>query len=122
MDSQISSVKIPAFNGRQGESAKFWLAKFEKVMKLKKASDEDKTIQLFLLLESQAEIWYHTLSENVQGTFENLRAAFVDRFLPCESDRIRDVSRFRALYQLRRESTDDFTEKVIRMGREVSGR
>ena len=100
MDSQTSSVKIPAFNGRQVESAKFWLAKFEQVMKLKKVSDEDKTIQLFLLLEGLAEIWYHTLSENVQGTFENLRAAFVDRFLPCESDRIRDVSCFRALYQL----------------------
>ena len=65
--------KIPTFCSSQGESAKFWLAKFEQVMKMKKVSNEDKTIQLFLLLEGKAEMWYHTLSEDIQGTYNNLR-------------------------------------------------
>ena len=119
LENMNSVVKIPTFCGSQGESAKFWLAKFEQVMKLRKVSNEDKTIQLFLLLEGQAEMWYHTLSEDIQGTYNNLRAAFVERFLPSESDRIRDISKFRALCQLREESTDDYIEKVIRMGRDL---
>ena len=76
LENMNSVVKIPTFCGSQGESAKFWLAKFEQVMKLRKVSNEDKTIQLFLLLEGQAEMWYHTLSEDIQGTYNNLRTAF----------------------------------------------
>lgn len=119
MDNINSRVKIPTYCGSHGESAKFWLAKFEQVMKLKKVNNEDKTIQLFLLLEGQAEMWYHTLSEDIQGNYKKLRDAFVERFLPSESDRIRDVGRFRALCQTREESTDDYIEKVIRMGRDL---
>ena len=75
-ESANSGIKIPTFSGTRGESAKFWLAKFEQVMKLKKVKDEDKTIQLFLLLEGQAEIWYHTLPEDTQGNFAKLKETF----------------------------------------------
>lgn len=119
VDNVNSSIKLPTFDGKKGESAKFWLAKFEQVMKLKKVNNEDKTIQLFLLLEGQAEIWYHTLAETSQGTYKSLKEAFVERFFPSESDRIRDVSRFRGLVQARDEPTDNYIEKVIQLGREL---
>ena len=112
-------VKIPAFSGNKGESAKFWLAKFEQVMKLKKVNNEEKTIQLFLLLEGQAEMWYHTLGDDIQGNYKNLRTAFVERFLPSDSDRIANVSHFRGLVQMAQESTDDYIEKVIRLGQDL---
>lgn len=115
-----SGIKIPTFTGSKGESAKFWLAKFEQVMKLKKVNNEDKCIQLFLLLEGQAEMWYHTLDDRTQGNYKKLSEAFADRFLPNESDRIGQVSQFRGLVQMKEECTDDFIEKVIRMGKDLS--
>ena len=114
-----SGIKIPTFNGTVDESAKFWLAKFEQVMKLKKVKNEDKCIQLFLLLEGQAELWYHTLAEETQGDFDNLTKAFKERFLPSETDRIRSISQFRALVQAKDEPTDDFIEKVIPLGQDL---
>ena len=83
---------------------------------MKRVNNEEKTIQLFLLLDGQAEMWYLSLSKDTQGNYENLRAAFVARFLPCEADRIVNVTRFRGLKQMKEESSDDFIEKVIRMG------
>ena len=114
-----AGVKIPTFSGTIGESAKFWLAKFEQVMKLKKMKNEDKCIQLFLLLEGQAEMWYHTLSNEIQGDYTNLTQAFRDRFLPSELDRVVNIRRFRGLMQLAGESTDDYIEKVIRAGNDI---
>lgn len=72
-----------------------------------------------MLLEGQAELWYHTLADNIQGNYENLTKAFRDRFLPSEVDRIVNVSRFRGLMQLQGESTDDYIEKVIRAGNDI---
>ena len=115
-----SRIKIPTFSGIRGESAKFWLAKFEQVMKLKKVNDEDKTIQLFLLLEGQAEIWYHTLPDDTQGNYQKLKETFEERFLPGASDRVANVSSFRGLVQQRGETTDDYIEKVIRMGQDIN--
>ena len=115
-----SGIKIPTFSGIRGESAKFWLAKFEQVMKLKKVNDEDKTIQLFLLLEGQAEIWYHTLPDDTQGNYQKLKETFEERFLPGASDRLANVSSFRGLVQQRGETTDDYIEKVIRMGQDIN--
>ena len=117
--SNNNGVKIPTFCGNVGESPKFWLAKFEQVMKLKKVKNEDKCIQLFLLLEGQAEMWYHTLTEAVQGNYEDLTKAFKDRFLPSELNRVVNVSRFRGLVQQKGESTDDYIEKVIRAGKDI---
>ena len=114
-----SGVKIPTFSGTVGESAKFWLAKFEQVMKLKKVKNEDKCVQLFLLLEGQAELWYHTLSDEIQGDYKSFTKAFTDRFLPSEVDRVVNVRRFRGLMQLAGESTDDYIEKVIRAGNDI---
>ena len=118
-ESSNSGIKIPTFNGSVGESARFWIAKFEQVMKLRKVKNEDRCIQLFLLLEGQAEMWYHTLSEAIQGNYEELIKAFNGRFLPSETDRIRSVAQFRALVQARDERTDDFIEKVIRLGKDL---
>ena len=115
-----SGIKIPTFSGIRGESAKFWLAKFEQVMKLKKVNDEDKTIQFFLLLEGQAEIWYHTLPDDTQGNYQKLKETFEERFLPGASDRVANVSSFRGLVQQRGETTDDYIEKVIRMGQDIN--
>ena len=114
-----SRVKIPTFSGTVGESAKFWLAKFEQVMKLRKVKNEDKCVQLFLLLEGQAELWYHTLSDEIQGDYKNLTKGFRDRFLPSELDRVVNVRRFRGLMQLAGESTDDYVEKVIWAGNDI---
>ena len=115
-----SGIKIPTFSGIRGESAKFWLAKFEQVMKLKKVNDEDKTIQLFLLLEGQAEIWYHTLPDDTLGNYQKLKETFEERFLPGASDRVANVSSLRGLVQQRGETTDDYIEKAIRMGQDIN--
>ena len=115
-----SGIKIPTFSGIRGESAKFWLVKFEQLMKLKKVNDEDKTIQLFLLLEGQADIWYHTLPDDTQGNYQKLKETFEERFLPGASDRVANVSSFRGLVQQRGETTDDYIEKVIRMGQDIN--
>ena len=117
-----SGVKIPTFSGTICESAKFWLLKFEQVMKLWKVKNEDRCVQLFLLLEGQAELWYHTLTEDVQGNYGLLTKAFRDRFLPSELDRVVNVSRFRGLVQRKGESTDNYIEKVIRAGNDIKKR
>ena len=86
MASEVSSncgVKIPTFSGTVGESAKFWLAKFEQVMKLRKVKNE----------------------EAVQGNYGLLTKAFRDRFLPSELDRVVNVSHFRGFVQRKGEST-----------------
>ena len=88
-------------------------------MKLKKVKNEDKCVQFFLLLEGQAELWYHTLSEDNQGDYKNLTQSFRDRFLPSKLDRVVNVRRFRGLMQLAGESTDDYVEKVIRAGNDI---
>ena len=88
-----SGIKIPTFNGTVGKSAKF-----EQVMTLKKVKNEDKCIQLFLLLEGQAELWYHTLAEETQGDYDNLTKAFKERFLLSETNRIRSISQFHAFW------------------------
>ena len=103
-------VKIPTFSGTVGESAKFWLLKFEQVMKLRKVRNEDRC---------QAEMLYHTLTEAVQGNYGLLTKAFRDRFLPSELDRVVNVSRFRGLVQRKGESTDNYIEKVIRAGNDI---
>ena len=93
-----SGIKIPSFSGTVEESAKFWLAKFEQVIKLRKIRNEDKCVQLFLLLEGQAEMWYHTSIEDVQGNYELLTKALMDRFLPLsEQDRVVNVGQCRGL-------------------------
>ena len=40
---------------------------------MRKVSNEDKTIQLILLLEGPAAMWYNIFSEDIQGTYNNLR-------------------------------------------------
>lgn len=113
-----TSFNLNNFDGSR-KTSKFWLSKFEKVSKLKKWSSEEKAVHMCLLFVGEAELWFHTVTENIQDDYELLKESFKSRFLPTESDRNARYQEFIGLTQAVSESSDTYLEMVVRMGREL---
>ena len=110
-DLKYSGLLVPKFD--EGDSAKFWLEKFNKAGTLKKWSDDKKCIHFCFALGNHAEDWYGSLTEEVKNDFDKLQASFLARF-----DRVFSYSEFMKLTQ-GSDSVDTYIEKVLKCGRKL---
>ena len=114
-DLKYSGLSVPKFE--EGDSAKFWLEKFNKAGTLKKWSDDEKCIHFCFALGNHAEDWYSSLTEEVKNDFGQLQANFLARF-ERSTDRVFGYSEFLDLTQ-GSDSVDTYIEKVLKCGRKL---
>ena len=114
-DLKYSGLSVPKFE--EGDSAKFWLEKFNKAGTLKKWSDDEKCIHFCFALGNHAEDWYSSLTEEVKNDFGQLQANFLARF-ESSTDRVFGYSKFLDLTQ-GSDSVDIYIEKVLKCGRKL---
>ncbi|XP_069125369.1 uncharacterized protein [Argopecten irradians] len=115
----MASKDFPSLEKYDGDScAKIWLAKFEKISKLRKWKDEEKVLQLSLLLKGKAEQWLFSQPTEVQENLEHLIGKFSSRFFPSELERPSRVGEF---LKSRQEGRDvkDYVESVKIKGLEL---
>jgi hypothetical protein len=83
------SLGPPIFNGTLSQDAKTWLSSLEHFTAYK-GIDNDKKLALFKLrLGETARDWLTTLPAEKQNNFDNLKAAFLERFQPKELEKFR---------------------------------
>ena len=114
-DMKYNGLTVPKFE--EGDSAKFWLEKFNKAGTLKKWNDEEKCIRFCFALGNHAENWYSSLTEQVKNDFEKLQENFLERF-ESGIDRVFSYSEFLELTQ-GLDSVDCYIEKVLKCGRKL---
>ena len=114
-DLKYSGLSVPKFD--EGDSAKFWLEKFNKAGTLKKWKDEEKCIHFCFALGHHAEDWYSSLTEEVKNDFDKLQASFLGRF-ESSADRVHGYSEFLDISQ-GSDSVDTYIEKVLKCGRKL---
>lgn len=114
-DMKYNGLIVPKFE--EGDSAKFWLEKFNKAGTLKKWNDEEKCIHFCFALGNHAENWYSSLTEQVKNDFEKLQENFLERF-ESGADRVFSYSEFLELTQ-GLDSVDCYIEKVLKCGRKL---
>ena len=114
-DLKYSGLSVPKFE--EGDSAKFWLEKFNKAGTLKKWSDDEKCIHFCFALGNHAEDWYSSITEEVKNDFGQLQANFLARF-ESSTDRVFGYSEFLDLTQ-GSDSVDTYIEKVLKCGRKL---
>ena len=114
-DLKYSGLTVPKFE--EGDSAKFWLEKFNKAGTLKKWYDEEKCIHFCFALGNHAEDWYTSLTEEVKNDYDKLQASFLARF-ESSADRVFSYSEFLDLTQ-GSDSVDTYIEKVLKCGRKL---
>ena len=114
-DLKYSGLSVPKFE--EGDSAKFWLEKFNKAGTLKKWSDDEKCIHFCFALGNHAEDWYTSLTEEVKNDYDKLQASFLARF-ESSADRVFSYSAFLDITQ-GSDSVDTYIEKVLKSGRKL---
>ena len=114
-DLKYSGLSVPKFD--EGDSAKFWLEKFNKAGTLKKWSEDEKCIHFCFALGNHAEDWYSSLTEEVKNNYDQLQANFLARF-ESSADRVFSYSEFLDITQ-GSDSVDTYIEKVLKCGRKL---
>ena len=114
-DLRYNGLTVPKFE--EGDSAKFWLEKFNKAGTLKKWNDDEKCIHFCFALGNHAEDWYSSLTEEVKNDFESLQEIFLGRF-ESGADRVFSYAEFLELTQ-GSDSVDCYVEKVLKCGRKL---
>ena len=110
-----ADLSVPKFE--DGDSAKFWLEKFNKAGTLKKWSEDEKCIHFCFALGNHAEYWYSSLTEEIKNNFDQLQGNFLARF-ESSTDRVFCYSEFLDLTQ-GSDSVDSYIEKVLKCGRKL---
>ena len=110
-----ADLSVPKFE--DGDSAKFWLGKFNKAGTLKKWSEDEKCIHFCFALGNHAEDWYSSLTEEIKNNFDQLQGNFLARF-ESSTDRVFGYSEFLDLTQ-GSDSVDTYIEKVLKCGRKL---
>ena len=114
-DLKYSGLSVPKFD--EGDSAKFWLEKFNKAGTLKKWNDDEKCIHFCFALGNHAEDWYTSLTEEVKNDYDKLQGSFLARF-ESSADRVHSYSEFLDISQ-GSDSVDTYIEKVLKCGRKL---
>ena len=109
-DLRYNGLTVPKFE--EGDSAKFWLEKFNKAGTLKKWNDDEKCIHFCFALRNHVEDWYSSLTEGVKNNFESLLEKFLGRF-EKGADRVFSYSEFIELTQ-GSDSVDCYVEMVLK--------
>ena len=103
------SLKLDKFTGSNNENAKSWLSQFIQYGQCYELDDQTKANIFSFHLQDHAQIWYHSLPEDIKHNWEQLKANFLRRF--TEGRNLIDFSILQTA-QNNSESVLDFLSKL----------
>ena len=74
------SLKLDKFTASNNENAKSWLNPFIQYGQCYELDDQTKTNIFSFHLQDHAQIWYHSIHEDIKHNWEQLEANFLRRF------------------------------------------
>ena len=113
----ISGVQPPYFSGRPTDDAVSFLRQFDKYTRFRGIQDNDerKASLFVVLLKDSAGEWLDALPERDAVRFDELKEAFVQRYLSPEVMKHKNARDLFALKQVIDESADDYVTKMRRL-------
>lgn len=112
--SDQSDPLLPNFTGSPNQNAIDWLACLEEYCMYKQFNGPKRLAFFKLKLADIAKVWLLALPDATKNNFDNLSAAFRDRFQPREAERHRLVRDLFGVKQLSDESVDAYLSKLLR--------
>jgi len=107
------------FNGATTDNGNDWLAKFELWAQFKNVNNQRKLAAMALLLQQNASTWFRILPADRKDTFDNLRAAFVERYGQNQLAPWQRATRVWSMEQRPTEPVQDFVASVVQASNEA---
>lgn len=107
------------FCGRVDEDGQSWLATFELWLRFRSINGERKAAALALHLKDSAAAWYQSLADNRRDTYDNLRAAFVERYGTARLQPWQRAGLAWTIEQQPTQTVDDYMVAVLNAGRDA---
>ena len=107
------------FNGGINDNGQSWLAKFELWSQYKGVNNQRKLAAMALLLQQNAATWFQILPADRKDTFDNLRAAFVERYGQNQLTPRQRATRVWCMEQRPTEPVQDFVASIVQAANEA---
>jgi len=107
------------FNGGISDNGQSWLAKFELWSQYKGVNNQRKLAAMPLLLQQNAATWFQILPADRKDTFDNLRAAFVERYGQNQLAPWQRATRVWCMEQRPTEPVQDFVASIVQAANEA---
>ena len=107
------------FKGTEAEDAAIWFTRFQMYVTLKSWTEQQAAKALPMLLTNSAATWFHSLPDEDKRSFQKLKQAFEQRYLPHPAMRWANLEAFNARKQLPTESVDAYVQVMQRKGNDL---
>ena len=107
------------FSGRVDENGQSWLATFELWLRFRSINGERKAAALALHLKDSAAAWYQSLADNRRDTYDNLRAAFIERYGAARLQPWQRAGLAWTIEQQPTQTVDDYMVAVMNAGKDA---
>lgn len=115
---ESGGVKPPTFSGKSDEDADSFVKSFERYVKYREITANDKKLNLFaVLLKDAAADWLDALPEDTKSTFAKLTEAFAKRYSSPDTLKYKCASDLFTKKQATDESVDAFVTKMRKLAR-----